>query len=300
MSASASGIAVKPLTPRLGAEISGVNLADLDAGTLSVIQEAFDQHGGLLFRGQKLQPADLVAFSRHFGELDHAPVNENGRKAVEDFPEIYVVSNIKGADGKPVGSLGAGEAVWHTDMSYIPNPPYASMLYAVEVPAEGGDTWLCSMAEAYDALPPGLKARVEGLQIKHDGTYNSAGYLREGLVATDNPMESVGQIHPLVTLHPRTGRQSLYLGRRRNAYILGLSLAESEALLDEIWQYAALPENCYSHRWSVGDVLMWDNRATMHRRDPFDQNARRLMQRTQIKGQGMPRGMGGTRNTAAA
>jgi len=291
MSASASGIAVKPLTPRLGAEISGVNLANLDAGALSVVQEAFDLHGGLLFRGQTLQPADLVAFSRHFGELDHAPVNENGRKAVEDFPEIYVVSNIKGPDGKPVGSLGAGEAVWHTDMSYVPNPPYASLLYAVEIPAEGGDTWLCSMAEAYDALPPALKARVEGLQIKHDGTYNSAGFLREGLVATDNPMESVGQIHPLVTLHPRTGRQSLYLGRRRNAYILGLSLAESEALLDEIWQYAALPENCYSHRWSVGDVLMWDNRATMHRRDPFDQDARRLMQRTQIKGQGMPRGL---------
>lgn len=300
MSMRNAGIAVKPLSPRLGAEISGVDLSDLDTGSLSVIQEAFDLHGGLLFRGQSLQPADLVGFSRHFGELDHAPVNENGRKAVDDFPEIYVVSNIKGADGKAIGSLGAGEAVWHTDMSYIPNPPYASLLYAVEIPAEGGNTWLCSMAEAYAALPPELKAQVEGLQIKHDGTYNSGGYLREGLVATDNPMESVGQIHPLVTLHPRTGRKSLYLGRRRNAYIIGLSLAESEALLNDIWKYAALPENCYSHRWSVGDVLMWDNRATMHRRDPFDDNARRLMQRTQIKGQGMPRGLTGAGKIAAA
>lgn len=293
-------VSVKPLTPRLGAEISGVDLAHLDSGSLDIIQDAFDLHCGLLFRNQKLTPADLVAFSRHFGDLDHAPVNENGRKAVEDFPEIYVVSNIKGPDGKAVGSLGAGEAVWHTDMSYIPNPPYASLLYAVEIPPEGGDTWLCSMAEAYAALPGSLKARVEGLQIKHDGTYNSAGYLREGLTATDNPMESVGQIHPLVTLHPRTGRKSLYLGRRRNAYIMGLSLAESEALLNEIWQYAALPENCYSHRWRVGDVLMWDNRATMHRRDPFDENARRLMQRTQIKGQGVPRGMGRQDGVAAA
>ena len=282
---------VTPLTPRLGAEISGVDLAHITPDALAVIQDSFDAYGGLLFRGQRLTPADLVGFSTQFGELDHAPVNENGRKAVDGHPEIYVVSNIKGPDGKPIGSLGAGEAVWHTDMSYIPNPPYASLLYAVEIPAEGGDTWLCSMAAAYEALPPALQQRVKGLRIKHDGTYNSGGYLREGLVDTDNPMDSVGQVHPLVTLHPRTGRQSLYLGRRRNAYIMGLELAESEALLDEIWQYAALPENCYRHRWSVGDVLMWDNRATMHRRDPFDPDARRLMQRTQIKGQGMPRGL---------
>lgn len=290
---------VTPLTPVLGAEIAGVDLAAPTRAEIDVIQRAFDRHGGLLIRGQSLKPGDLVAFSRHFGTLDEAPVNEKGRTAVDGFPEIYVVSNIKGADGEPIGSLGAGEAVWHTDMSYVDNPPYASMLYAVEVPREGGNTWLCSMAAAYEALPADLKARIDGLSIKHDGTYNSGGYLREGAHETDDPTRSVGKVHPLVIAHPRTGRPALYLGRRRNAYIMGLELAESEALLDALWQYATLPRNAYEHHWRVGDVLIWDNRATMHRRDPFDPDARRLMLRTQIKAETVPRAPGDPKTVAA-
>ncbi len=137
--------------------------------------------------------------------------------------------------GAPIGSLGAGEAAWHTDMSYLDDPPKASMLYALEVPPSGGNTYFSSMYAAYESLPHELKKRIEGLQLKHDGTYNSGGYLRQGSTAVDDPVASPGTYHPLVCGHPETGRRLLYLGRRRNAYIQGLRLAESESLLDELW-----------------------------------------------------------------
>lgn len=277
------GINVAAITARVGAEISGVDLHHLSDADFGVIQDAFNQYHGLLFRGQSLDDDALVAFSSRFGVLDHAPVMENGQTAVPGRPEIYLVSNIKDSSGKEIGSLGSGEAVWHTDMSYAEKPPYASALFAVEVPASGGNTSLCSMAATYAALPDTLKAKIAKLRIKHDGTYNSGGYLRQGVQATDNPRDAVGTYHPMVLRHPASNTPMLYLGRRRNAYIEGFEIDASEALLDEIWQYTALPENCYSHQWRVGDLLLWDNRATMHQRTPFDARARRLMKRTQIK-----------------
>lgn len=278
----------RPLTPVVGAEIVGIDLGDVSEAQFAFIRDAFDRYAGLLFRGQDLSPDQLVAFSRRFGDLDHAPVMENGRTAVPGLPEVYLVSNIKDADGKEIGSLGAGEAVWHTDMSYLAAPPDISMLHAIEVPPAGGDTWLCGMNAAYDALPENLKRRIAGLRIKHDGTYNSGGYVRQGVTPTDDPRESPGTYHPVVIAHPNTGQPLLYLGRRRMAHIEGLDLAESEALLDELWSFATREENAYRHSWRVGDVLMWDNRATMHRRDPFDAASRRLMRRTQVKGATQP------------
>ena len=284
---------VRPLNPAVGAEISGVDVARLTEAQFAAIEEAWYRHSAILIRGQHLADEDLIAFSRRFGELDNPPVNENGKTFVADHPEIYVVSNVVGPDGVPIGSLGAGEAVWHTDMSYLPEPPDASLLYALEVPPSGGDTWLCGMEAALRALPPALLARVRDLRIKHDGTYNSGGYLRKGLEATDDPVNSVGTPHPVICAHPVTGRPMLYLGRRRNAYVVGLALEESEALLDELWRYATLPANCFAHHWRVGDLLMWDNRSTMHRRDPFDASQRRIMHRTQVKGRVTPRPFAG-------
>ena len=285
----ASQITIRPVNPAVCAEVSGVDVARLSGAEFDAIERAWYAHSALLFRGQRLADDDLLAFSRRFGELDPPPVNENGKTFVDGYPEIYVVSNVIGPDGVPIGSLGAGEAQWHTDMSYLPEPPDASMLYALEVPPAGGDTWLCGMEAALKALPPALLERVRDLKIKHDGTYNSGGYLRKGLKETADPVTSVGTPHPIVCAHPVTGRPVLYLGRRRNAYVVGLPLEESERLLDELWSYAALPANCYAHRWRVGDLLMWDNRSTMHRRDPFDASARRIMHRTQIKGRVTPR-----------
>ena len=281
-----------PVSKYIGAMVLDVDLAKIDEKTFTVISDAFDRYNGLLFREQSLSPEQLVKFSRLFGDLDHAPQMENGQTAVAGIPEIYIVSNILNENKEPIGSLGAGEAVWHTDMSYLPNPPDISMLYALEIPPVGGDTSLCSMAAAFNTLPDKIKTKVAQLSIKHDGTYNSGGLLRKGLRADNDPMTCAGQPHPIVCAHPRTKQPVLYLGRRRNAYIVGLEREESEDLLDTLWDYATLPQNSYTHRWQVGDLLMWDNRATMHRRDPFDYSARRLMQRTQIKGQLAPSAFG--------
>src|SRR5215218_521067 len=267
---------VQPTTAALGAEISGVDLRTLDEAAFAAIHRAWLDHQVLLFRGQALNDEQLIAFSRRFGDLDEAPVQETGRRFVDGHAEIYVVSNVL-HDGAPIGSLGSGEAVWHTDMSYLSYPPKASVLYALEVPPAGGDTSFCSMYAAWDALPQALRHRAEGLRVKHDGTYNSGGYVRQGVTPTDDPRSAPGTLHPLVYVHPETGRRGLYLGRRRNAYLDGLPLDESDALLDAIWEEATRDALTWRHRWRVGDLVLWDNRCTMHRRDAFDPSARRVM-----------------------
>jgi len=283
-----SRIEIIPTGRPLGAEIRNVDLKRLDDAAFAALLRAFHELSVLLVRNQILSDQDLIAFSRRFGDLDWAPVQENGRRFVEGLPEIYIVSNVK-VNGEPIGSLGAGEAVWHTDMSYLDTPPIASALYALEIPPTGGNTSFCSMYAVYDALSPELKRHIADLKIKHDGTYNSGGFLRQGVTPTDDPRSSPGAVHPLVCTHPDTGRQMLYLGRRRNAYLVGLELAESEALLDELWTYVARPDFAWEHAWQVGDLVIWDNRCTMHRRDPFDDRNRRIMHRTQIKGTDRPR-----------
>jgi len=287
----ASNLTTRPLGPAFGIEIGGADLNRITGAQMAEIVDCLDRASALLIRDQVLTPEALVAFSRRLGELDEAPVNEAGKTVVAGLPELYVVSNIEDADGVPIGSLGAGEAVWHTDMSYLSIPPDASLLYAVEIPPEGGDTWVAGMVAALEGMEPRLRARIEGRRIKHDGTYNSAGYLRQGLVATDDPLEAAGAFHPAICRQPRSGHEALYLGRRRNAWIEGLERAASEALLEELWTHATRDEYCYKHRWRVGDVLIWDNRTTLHRRDPFDAAARRLMHRTQVKGRARPEGV---------
>ncbi|MBP2227957.1 taurine dioxygenase [Azospirillum agricola] len=274
--------AIHPVSPTLGAEIRGLALSrPLGPATVSALAQALDRHLVLVFRDQALSDADLVRVSRHFGPLDKAPITENGRLHAPGYEEVYVISNIT-ENGRPIGALGAGESVWHADMTYLETPPYASGLYALEIPAEGGDTGFLSMFAAYDALPDALKRRVEGLSIKHDSTTNSGGCLRQGFAPPTDVATSPGTVHPLVIAHPTTGARALLLGRRPHAHIPGLSVAESEALLDEIWEAAVRPELAWHHRWRVGDLVMWDNRWTMHRRDPFPNGQRRLMHRTQI------------------
>ena len=276
-----------PTGAALGATVNGVNLRDLSEATFARILQAWHEHSVLLFRGQTLTDQDLIAFSRRLGDLDWAPVQETGRRFVEGLPEIYIVSNVK-VNGEPIGSLGDGEAVWHTDMSYLDLPPKASMLYALEIPPTGGNTSFCTMYGIYEALPQQLKDRITGLKIKHDGTYNSGGYLRQGVTPTDDPRQSPGAVHPLICTHPANGRRMLYLGRRRNAYLAGLELAESEALLNELWSIVDRREFSWEHVWRVGDLVLWDNRCTMHRRDAFDPDSRRIMHRTQVKGDARP------------
>jgi taurine dioxygenase len=197
---------------------------------------------------------------------------------------VAVISNVK-KDGKAIGGLGSYESIWHTDMSYNPTPPRASLLYALECPVSGGDTGFANMYLAYETLPADLKSAIQGKVCTHDSSRNSAGELRRGFKESTDPRETPGAVHPLVRLHPVSGRPCLFLGRRRNAYVHGLSVAESEALLDRLWAHASKPEFSWYQRWRVGDLMLWDNRCTMHRRDAFDDSTRRMMHRTQIVGE---------------
>lgn len=273
-------------TGALGAEVRGVDLARVTPAGVEAIKQAWYRHDVLVFRNQKLTDDDLLSFSRHFGTLDPPPNQGAGRKSPPGYPDVYVVSNVLDEKGEPIGALGDGEATWHTDMSYAAQPPDASMLYSLEIPASGGDTWFCGMKAALAKMPRALVERIRNLDIKHDGTYDSGGYLRKGMAASKDPRTSVGTPHPIVIRHPVSGDKSLYLGRRLNAYIAGLELEESERLLDEIWSY--VDAAVYQHRWALGDLVLWDNRTTMHRRDAFDPRSRRVMHRTQIKGSSAP------------
>ena len=194
-----------------------------------------------------------------------------------------MISNIKVGD-RPIGGLGDGEAVWHADMTYVETPPKASFLHALELPESGGNTSWGNMYLAYEALPIHLKQAVKGRKAIHDATYNSAGMIRKGMKDVSDPRDAPGAHHPLVVQHPDSGLPCLFLGRRRNSYILGLPLDESNQLLDELWAHIDNPEFTFTQVWQLYDLILWDNRCTLHRRDSFDPNARRLMHRTQIKG----------------
>ncbi len=275
---------VVPVGAALGADIRGVDLSrPITDAAFGRIEAAWHEHLVLRFRDQHLTDPALLAFGRRFGELDRAPVHATGDAEHDPFPEITVMSNIK-VDGKPIGNLGHYEAEWHTDMSYNERCPIGSLLYSLEVPSAGGDTGFSNMYLAYETLPPELKRGIAGRQCKHDSSRNSAGELRRGFNEVTDPREAPGAVHPIVRTHPATRRNALFLGRRRNAYVVGLPLDESEDLLTRLWEHAAKPDFAWHQKWKANDLVMWDNRCTMHRRDAFDPDARRLMHRTQIRG----------------
>lgn len=272
----------------LGAEIRGLDLRrDLDAEAVETIRRAWWEHLVLSIRDQDISDADLVRFSAYFGKLRPAPLGEarmRGRSRSPDgYPEVAIISNVI-RDGLPIGSLGNAEAVWHTDMSYIEEPIMGAILYALEVPRSGGDTGFANMYLACETLPDELRSALDGRVCLHDGSLNSAGFLRRGYEEVADVTRTPGARHPLFRTHPETGRPVLFLGRRRNAYVPGLALEESEALLDAVWAHATQSAFTWHHRWRAGDLLMWDNRAVLHRRDAFDDGERRVMHRTQIEG----------------
>ncbi|UHL65256.1 TauD/TfdA family dioxygenase [Paralcaligenes sp. KSB-10] len=272
----------------LGADVHNVDLSQpITQPAVEAIKQAWADHLVLRLRGQKrLSVQNLADFSRHFGSLDKAPTASS--KLGDDFdwqhPEITVISNVT-TNGKPVGALGAYEAVWHSDMTYNPKPPKGSALYAIEIPPSGGNTQFANMYAAYETLPANLKTRIQGLQCIHDASRNSAGELRKGYEDISDPRKTVGATHPLVRIHPVTGKPALFLGRRRNAYIVGQEVEESEDLLNSLWAHATQEKFVWTQVWQLDDLILWDNRCTMHRRDSFDATTRRLLYRTQIAGE---------------
>jgi len=252
---------------------------------IDAIAAAWRERLVLVFHGQTLSDPQLIAFSRNFGALDPPGPNPYGEPFNKQHPELNVISNVV-ENGKPIGNLGDGEAVWHADMTYVDVPPKAAMLHALEVPPPeaGGNTHFANMFAAYAALSPQLKDAIAGKVAVHDASMNSAGMLRKGYRQVTDVRETVGARHPLVRTDPETGRKALFLGRRPNAYVVGMSVPESEALLDALWVHATQPRFAMCHQWQVGDVLMWNNLSVLHRRDPFDPKSRRVMHRSQIKG----------------
>ena len=279
-------IAIKNLDAPLGAEIAEIDLSKpLTRDDIDAVEAAWRERLVVVFHGQPLSDPQLIAFSRNFGELDPPGPNPYGQPFNKEHPELNVISNVV-ENGKPIGNLGDGEAVWHADMTYVDVPPKAAILHALEVPPPeaGGNTYFANMFAAYESLPADLKKVVEGKFAVHDASRNSAGMLRKGYKEVTDVRETVGAHHPVVRTDPKTGRKALFLGRRPNAYVLDLRVAESEALLDTLWAHATQPRFAMCHEWKVGDLLMWNNLSVLHRRDPFDPKTRRVMHRSQIKG----------------
>jgi len=282
-----STIRIRPSGRALGADIEGADLNNLSDADFAVIRQAWLDHLVVRLRGVDIDDQAHVAFARRFGVLDFNPGTQlTGKVYVPGIPEIVKISNIL-EDGKPVGELGAGEADWHTDMCFVEAPPSASLLRSLEIPSEGGDTSYLNMEAAYSALPDAVKAEVEGRSIKHDAVYVSSGKQRPGTVApaSGDIRDIAGAVHPIVRTHPETGRRSLYLGKRFNAYVMGLEVAESERLVDALWTHVMGGDFTWTQQWRLGDMLIWDNRATMHRREAFDSGARRLLHRCVVKGE---------------
>ena len=267
-----------------GVEVRGFDPAvPATDGDRTALLAAWRDHLVLVIRGHGLSDPELLSFSRLFGELDPPGPNVYGTPFLPEFPEINVLSNVV-EDGRPIGGLGAGEAVWHSDMTYIDTPPKASILHALEIPDSGGGTHFANMFAAYEALADDLKDAIAGRHAIHDGAHNSAGQLRRGLEDVTDVRQTPGAHHPLVRTEPETGAKALFLGRRPYAYVVGLEVADSEALLDNLWAHVADPRFVVAHQWRVADTLIWNNLGILHRRDAFDGTARRIMHRTQIKG----------------
>ena len=273
-----------PIGEMIAADIQDANLSEpLDDVSIVAITEAWNENLVLRFRNQHLSDADLIRFSSYFGELDPPGPNPYGVTFLPEFPEINVISNVKDDTGVPIGNLGDGEAVWHADMTYIDNPPEAGILYALEVPVGQGDTYFANMVAAYNDLPSDLRVAIEGKTLIHDAAHNSAGMLRKGYEEITDVKLTPGARHPLA-YEDQHGRVSLFLGRRPHAYIVGMAESDSDSLLDALWAHATRPKYSWHNEWQKGDLVMWQNRMVMHRRDAFDPSTRRVMHRTQLKG----------------
>ena len=274
---------VIPLTPNFVAEIQEIQLDRITDSEFERLYAAWLQYGVLRIRNQDLDDEQLQAFSQRFGPLEEAPFGRmpEAEKAKIKNRFVTTLSNIK-VDGKPIGGLGNDEATWHSDMTYSETPPPASLLLGIEIPDQGGDTHFADQRAALAALPAALRQRIESLSVKHNAAHTSVGKLRPGFEAFDDPRDAPGAIHPMIKTHNETGKPALYLGRREWAYIPGMTVTESDDLLDALWAYVAIKENTWTQHWQPFDLIIWDNRCVMHRRDGFDQNSRRYMRRCQV------------------
>ncbi|HEY8873552.1 MAG TPA: TauD/TfdA family dioxygenase [Stellaceae bacterium] len=269
----------RALHPTLAVEVVGLRLWESpQPETVAALRELWSHRGVLVFRRQALGEAELAAFCALFGPLERTVRTDWASPVV---PEIGVISNLKDAQGKPIGGLGDGEIEWHSDQSYMLHPATGAALYALELPPTGGTTSWLDLRAAHAGLPEDLRGAIAGRSAVFSYVKRLAGYQGKDQVISEEARRQTPPVaHTLVHTHPATGETSLYLDRTTTIGIAGMDEAAGASLLDEVYEAAIRPEHTYTHHWQVGDLLLWDNGFTMHRREPFDPTARRLMKRT--------------------
>jgi|LNFM01.1.fsa_nt_gb taurine dioxygenase len=265
-----------------GAEVTGVDLSEPDAQTIAALREALAAHLVVVVRGQSLDAARLRVLGEAFGPLEAQGVSV---LATQDpaVREAHLVVSNRMALARPTGSLGA-PAIWQSDLAYRMKPCSIALLHAAAA-APGARAVFANQQQAFDTLPAALRARIEKRLLLQDESVDGEGRLREGFPEVHDPRESTGAQHPLVCSHSESRRHALFLGRRRNSYVIGLPLPESEALLDSLWTHATQPVLIWAHDWRSGDTLLWDNRCLLHRHDAGVAESQSLMLRVQVRGE---------------
>ncbi len=277
--ASASDLDIRPMWGGFGVEVLGVDLTTADLETQDALVEVFHRSGTMVIRDQVLTAEQQLAFTRRFGELE---TNTSADFTYPGHKEIYIISNKEGEDGKQIGNWQAGQG-WHTDASYQEKPTMCTMLYAVEVPAEGSDTLFADLCAAYQALTEEEKAAYADLKIHH-----SLEALRkmQGRALSYADMTLPDVIHPMICTHPADGRKALWVSTGTVKGVVGMPNPEGLDLIHRLVDFATQERFVHAHKWRVGDVLIWDNRCTLHRGTPFDLTKyQRLVYRTWVKGQ---------------
>lgn len=273
-------ISVRPLSYALGAEIQGLDVGKpLSNSAFDQIHRAFLHSGILLFRDQKITREQHIAFSRRFGELDNHDSLPRDRHP--DYPELLLVTNIPKENGKPSDSRYTGQQ-WHSDMSFTPVPSLGSLLRGIIIPPVGGDTMFTNMTLAYDALSDGMKKMIEPLHGIHTGTrkVDDPNSDREKEQKKINP--PIAQ--PVVRVHPETGRKALYIGEKVSCFV-GMTVEESRPMIDYLVKHATRPQFVYRHQWKQDDIVLWDNRSTMHiALGDYREGEIRHLERTTVKG----------------
>lgn len=281
-------IGVRPLSPALGAEITGVDLSQtLDPSVVAEIMAAWAEYNVLLFRGQDISEDDQFRFARLFGPISERvqPPVETRPAGPDNYNKMMLVSDRVGEDGRPLGALGHGEMFFHTDKCYIRVPHRASFLYSMEVPSEGGHTKYASLVRAYENLPPDLRKRLEGRKVLQAYSY---GQVLEDRVDPDCDLSKV--LHhwqPLFVTLPESGRKGAYVSRLMSILIEGMDTQESREILDLICDIVEAPENIYEHVWRVGDLVVWDNFGCVHARTDWPDEQPRSLRRCTVDGEAL-------------
>jgi len=281
-------ITVTPLSAACGAEIGGVDLTKpLSPSAVETIREAWGKHLVLVFRGQSITQDQQLRFASYFGELGNRkkapePLRARAEGIYQDHEKVLLVTNIT-VDGQPIGAFGEGEFWFHIDSGYSARPYRYTFLYALELPSTGGHTLFSNMYNAYEAVPPVLKEKLRGRRALHIHEYNRAKQASHARDISGIPHA----YHPVFITHPQTKRKTMFVDRLMTVRIQGMSEAESEATLEQLYDIGERREFIYEHVWRLGDFLMWDNRCTIHARTDFPKGERRLLRRCTVEGEAL-------------